>query len=177
MIVKDKTNRNILIEGRNKGFGISFAQINTRDDDLQVLIPISACKDFLNDQIYTFHTGITIKQYGLTTINVKNYLNNDYFYMVGKILHHKVKAHGTYSNYDRDLQFSIDNRNALLSFINYFEMELKLDSLTEFLYCENNESLIIFKVPSIWALNTYNISFYTMLARIGLFYKYENIED
>lgn len=168
----DNQNRSVLAEGRNYGFSMAFCKVLS-DNQLETISPITACKDFLNDILYTEKTQKKIGVYGLHTSYSGIFKDENYFYMVGKVL--PTKYGGNYATYDRDKEFALGNKDGLLSFINQFEDKLKID-LTEILECENDKEIVIFKVPIEWANSPYMISLYGLIVRIGLWYKYEDLE-
>jgi hypothetical protein len=170
-------NRGILSEGRICGMGFSFLK-EVSENTLETLLPFSSCKDFLNDFVYKEITDKNIYCYGLSVTQKHNLLENEYFYLGMKILGTKYKSGpDSYPDYTKDFELLKNNRNQLLSFINQFEQRYGFTKYSEFLECENDPNCVIIVAPIEWMHDTYCISLYTLLLRVGLYYNYENIND
>src|SRR5687768_15710647 len=61
----DKQDRSVLCEGRN--YGIGFAFCKRTGDVLETVQPVSPCKDYLNDVVYSEHSGQPFSAWGLRT--------------------------------------------------------------------------------------------------------------
>ena len=57
----NKHDRSVCSEGRIQG--VSFAFCTLKDGVLETIMPISACKDYLNDVIYAEETGRSFESY------------------------------------------------------------------------------------------------------------------
>ena len=62
----DKQNRGKLNEGRNYQMGFAFCK-KVSNKVLETIQPISPCKDYLNDVVYSERTGKNVSAYGLNT--------------------------------------------------------------------------------------------------------------
>lgn len=159
----DKTNRNILGEGRNYGLGFAFCK---RDGNtLTTIQPISPCKDYLNDVVYSEYTGKPFQAHGLHT-KKRNIFDHGEGYLVFSVC--PYMGGGKYSNYDRDLECLKQNEENVMIFINWFEEKFGLKERTIISKLEENKYLAV--VPLFWTKATFLISLYSFLIRIGIFY-------
>lgn len=161
----DNQDRAKLSEGRNYGFAGAFCK--REGNVLTTVMPITCCKDFYNDLIYTELTGKPFSAYGLHT-EKQNIFNHGEGYLVNAILK-QGRNLTEYSNYNRDYEYFENNYQNLEKFINWFEMRFELPNLTKLIRLEENRILSI--VPMFWCKATYRISLYSFLLRLGLFYK------
>lgn len=160
----DKQNRYVLGEGRNYQMGFAF--LKKVKQDFHTVQPISPCKDYLNDVVWAERTGNNISAYGLS------YKKQDIFdgkiaYMVISIMPNFSGSR--YSTQDKDEQRLDENYKLLEEFINYFEDKLKLKDKSTIEKVEFNKYLITF--PDFWCRYTYLISLYSLLLRVGQFWK------
>lgn len=169
MILVEEHDRNILSEGKNYGMGFAFCKKN--DDVYTTTHAITACKDFLNDQVWSDKTGEDYYIYGLKTKPMDLFLE-EYSYMAISILKYQ-RTLCEYQGYKDDVKKLNEGYKTLESFINQIETKLKIKNLSKINRVEDNKFLVSF--PSFWADNTYLISLYTLLLRSGLNYK--NGED
>lgn len=162
----DRKKRSTLSEGRDYGFSSALAK--NVNGDIETVCPVTACKDFLNDVIYTEITGKPYSIYGLK-YSKQNIFSDGVGYLVFGI--EKQGSFGSYDypNYKRDLETLASNWKNLEKFINWFEKEFKLESLTKISQLGENRYLAVF--PKFWAEGTYLISLYGLLMRTGFFYK------
>jgi hypothetical protein len=161
----DKKNRSTLSEGRNYGFSTAMAK--REDGNLVTVCPITACKDFISDVIYTEKTGKPYSIYGLS-YSKQNIFNDGVGYMVFGI-EKQGRELSEYTNYKRDYETLASNYENLQKFINWFEKEFKLESFTEIKQIGENRYVAVF--PLFWSEGTYLISLYGLLLRVGMFYK------
>lgn len=162
-IFKDEQKRSKLGEGRN--YGVGFAFCRRVKNLLTTIQPISPCKDYLNDVVYSELTGKPFKAYGLST------KKEDIFTEQGGFLVFSVCLQGPssltkYPNFDRDCQALDKNYKELQKFIQFFEEKFKLLQLTEITKLGDN--LFLAKVPKFWLQGTYRISLYSLLIRVGI---------
>lgn len=164
-ILIDNCNRGVLNEGRNYGLSCAFTK---RDgSQLTTIQPLSSCLDYLNDVLYTEHTGKDFSACGLNTSKKNIFDPNGY--LVFGILPYSSGIR--YSNQDRDtlaLQTTGDS-GLLENFINQWEILLKVEGRTKIVKLEENRYLSI--VPPFWCQYSYLISLYAKLLRNGIFYK------
>lgn len=161
----NEQNRSKLSEGRDYGMGFAFCTVS--GDVVTTTMAITACKDFLNDQIWSDKTGKPYQIYGLKTEPL-GLFTGPVSYMVMGILPYNRDG-GPYNKMEEDVARLSSNYHTLQAFINNIEVLLKLNELTSIKEIEENRYLVTF--PSFWANATYLISLYTLLLRVGLYYE------
>lgn len=172
MEVVDKQDRNILGEGRNRGVGFAFCKL--KDDVFTTVMPISPCKDYLNDLIFVENTKLEIGTVHGFNYKVTKCLNEDsYSYMIAKVC--PIHSCGNHSTFDEEEKALISNYKGVQTILNYFEDKLELKDKTITDLIDNN---LIFHVPDWWCKEGWRISFYTLIIRIAIFYDSKiTIED
>lgn len=163
MKILDKLQRRKLSEGRDCGMGFAF--LKKGKNGFTTVNPITACKDFLNDVVWSEHVGESISIYGLR-YSKQGIFNGKTSYMVIKILPDQSDCRYK----DQDLHESIlrDNYKNLAKFMNFFDKKFKL-SLTEIEDAGDGKYLVKFDYK--WSKYTYSISLFTLLLRVGMFWK------
>lgn len=160
----DKTNRGDLTEGRTYQMGFGFAK-KISDFTYVMVTPISSCKDYLNDVVWSEATNKYISVYGLSYTK-QNIYDKEYAYIVISIL--TFKSGEEYQNYQKDVRRLEENYKKLESFINFFEETLTEGIFTEINKIDENKYLV--KVPLFFTKGTYLISLYSLLLRAGQFW-------
>ncbi len=160
----DNTNRGILIEGRSYQMGFGFAK-RIDEASYEMVTPISACKDYLNDVVWSEATDKPIAIYGLS-YKKQNIYDKDYAYLVISILN--SKSGPKYKEYDEDVKRLKENYKRLESFINFFEETFTEGTFTEITEIADNKYLV--KVPLFFTKGTYLISLYSLLLRAGQYW-------
>lgn len=158
----NKQNRGLLAEGRNYGMGFAFCTV--KDDVVTTTMALTACKDFLNDQIWSDKTGKPYKIYGLSTEPLGLFDGPVSHMVIGILPYNKG---GAYHKMEADVAQLSGNYHKLQAFINNIESLLKLEELTSITPIEENRYLVTF--PSFWTNATYLISLYTLLLRVGMY--------
>ncbi len=161
----DNENRKKLSEGRNCGMSCGFAK--REGDVFTMLMPLSACKDYLSDVVFSEITGKPYTIYGLTTTKTGAFSNGEGYLVTGILKYQRTDD--KYPNYDRDYEALAKNYENLVIFMNEFEKKLKLTQFTQITPLEENRYLVI--VPAFWLTRTYLISLYALILRMGIFYK------
>lgn len=143
-----KKNRSKLAEGRSSG--MSFAFVKKLKTAYSEIMPLSACKDFLNDALYG---EITNKKtpviYGFSH-TPRKILNDDFIYLsVGELTSNKETP---------GVKVNVSNS---LHFINDLEEKLEITK-TELI---QNNPYDILKIDKYWAQYPYLISAYTLMFR------------
>jgi len=172
-ISEPKKNRGALSEGRNRGFGQCF--VKKVGNLIEMPYPISACGDFINDQLHSQVTGKSWNIHGQNSQRHEGLFDekNNCAYMLGSVL--TINRGGKYDNYDRDLKCLESNYSHLEKFINFFEKSFKLKKKTSITRIKEN--LYLFKLPLFWTESIYLISLYKFLSRVGIFYDGGNPMD
>lgn len=160
----DKKKRSVLGEGRNFGMGFAFCKKDS-DDTFSTVQPISPCKDYLNDVVWSEAVDKSISAYGLS-YKKQGIFDGERAYMVISIM--EYFGGGKYNEYDADYARLKKGVANLVKFMNWFEKKLKLEVLTEIEEVEENKYFITFS--HYWCKGTYLISLYSLLLRVGQFY-------
>ncbi len=162
----DKQNRGKLSEGRNYGIGFAFAK---REGDVLSLVgPISPCKDYLNDQVYSEATGKPFYAHGYNASKTGCF-EGGFGYLVMGIMPYNRGSN--YSGQDGETAWMAANLPALESFVNAWEVLFKVEGRTEFVELEANR--YVATIPLFWTEGTYLISLLTLLIRIAVEMKYK----
>lgn len=168
--------RRVLGEGRNKGLGFAFCKLitNGEKNTLEAVQPISPCKDYLNDVVYSERTGKPFSAYGLNTS--KNDIFNDKIgYLVMSVCKRGATIESDYDGYKSECELLNNNIPNLQLFINFFEEKFKVSGRTNLVKLADN--LVLAELPLFWTEATYLISLFTLIARIGMFYKNGDVLD
>lgn len=167
-IVENKFNRYSLNEGRDSGMGFAFIKKTLKG--FQTLQSPSPCKDYLNDIVFTAHTGKEFSCHGLNSKFTINHFTDKYSYLVINILDRPCSTYTT----DQILKLDREYKNLQL-FINTIEKALKFKYKTKIIKCdfncdhEQNKKGYIVKFSSIWTASTAYISLYSLLLRVGIY--------
>ena len=163
MKVINKLTRKNLGEGRDRQMGFGFCK-KIDDKTVETVSPISPCKDYLNDVVWSEHTGKSITVYGLS------YKPHD---IKGDIWYFAVKlCPPFYEDKDYDLETQkkplSENYKNIVKLLNHVEKLLKLETFSK-IY-KANDDIFILAIPADWCKYTYSISLYSLLVRMGQFY-------
>jgi hypothetical protein len=159
----DKQDRKKLQEGRN--YGIAFAFAKRDGDTYELVMPCSACKDYLNDQLYSEVTGKPYSAYGFNSKKTGCFKDGMGYLAVAVLDYH---SGGKYVGRDKDEAYLEAHLGAVESFLRAFEGKLgiKLASDTTCIRIEQNRYLFI--VPAWWLDATWKISLYSLLIRAAV---------
>lgn len=157
----DNQKRNILGEGRNFGVGFAFLK-RINNVKYETVQPISACKDYLNDVIYSEHTGKICEAYGLKYKKQGLFENEGWGYLAVSVLDY---MYGNYAKKQWEIEALEKGLGSITKLLSYFEKYFKMGKRTKVLQIDKN--LYIFKVPLEWCASTYMISLYSLLIRTG----------
>lgn len=167
--IKDNQNRLKLNEGRNYQMGFAFCK-KVDDNTFETVQPISPCKDYLNDVVYSENTGKPCSVFGLTT-KKENIFTEDYVYMAIAICRHyydiRSEKNDHYKDYEKDTVRFKTNINNVVALLNFVEAEFGLDKYTTITEVEDK---YLFKIPVFWTKYVYLISLYSLLVRLAQYY-------
>jgi len=171
MIVElSEISRKEFVEGRTYGTGFAFAK-RTSLRKFKASQPISACKDFLNDEVYAETTGNTYSKYGQTSIK-KDLFDEKHAYLLMSYLD---RDSGKHPKYELDLELFSKNVNNTTSLVKSLERKLKLPTRSQ-IYKTDQEGIYLIKLPKFWVQNTHLISLYALLVRNSYVkYKSQNL--
>ena len=160
----DKQDRSVLAEGRNYGVGFAFA--NRKGLEIELIMPISPCKDYLNDVVYSESTGKDYQAWGLKTSKKGIFGDGSGKLVVGEC---HYKGGKVYPKYDKEVEYLDKNSRLVQDFLQAFESKMvaaghpPIDpSVVHKL--EPNRHLFIMDL--IWCRSTFMISLYSMMIRV-----------
>lgn len=160
--VINNLNRSGLNEGRTHGMGFAFAK--REGDVITTIMPISTCKDYLNDVIYSEHTGHPYHVHGLAT-EKRDIFKDGFGYLVMSILDERYSSSG-YKFKEEVEMLEKEWMNAQKALL---DIECSIDSgdvFTEHTQIfKVGDNLFVVKVPCFWCQYTYLISLYTLILR------------
>lgn len=159
--------RSKLAEGRNYRLGFAFA---TKKDNIVEVVQhgITACKDFLNDVVYSQNTGKPYSIYGCKATDISLFKNVPAAYLVISILKKGAESPKIYDDYLSDIKNLESNTANIEKLLNYFEEKFNVEGRTKIEKIRKNYYLVT--APLFWTQYTYLISLYTLLTRIAMFW-------
>lgn len=174
MFVKNDKTRDKLSEGRTSGMAFAFAKKKS-DKKFETIMPVSPCKDYLNEVIYTENTGVPTSAYGFSYPKKQEIFNENVFLVIKMV----PTLNGSYAynkSLEEDAKQLKNNREKIEALLNKFEEALGLTDRT--CIFEANDDYFLVKAPIDWKISTHSISMYTLILRAALTYNGEcNIED
>lgn len=165
MKITDNQNRRVLSEGRNNGMG--FALLEKKGPNYETVQPISPCKDYLNEVVFTENTGIPSKGCGLEYLKRLKIFKSR-LYMAIKIVPTKDGSYYYSRSLEQDQEMLANNYKNLEIFIRKFEDLLGSRIKTHIKAA--NDGFFLVRGPMIWRRSTIAISLYTLLIRAGMTY-------
>lgn len=188
IIIVDNCSRAKLGEGR--AVGMAFAMLKeTANNKYETISPFSPCKDYLNDVIYTEHTGITMGACGLQTLPKQGILNNRYIYLGIKFLNRKESDDENYTMslaYTNDAKSKITREehiefyNKNLDFCNRIlndaNLHLGLIGVSQLIPTKEKGQFLL-SIPLQYGYSTYLISLITGLVRSLVLRRLVSVND
>lgn len=163
--------RNNLSEGRNSGIGFGFAKKKGKVYEMQY--PISPCKDYLNDVVFTEATGLEVNAYGCHSKPNRLFDDKNGYLTFRVCTRNKNDSLSDMTDELKKLSENLSqNLDNLLNFINSVEGELAVDGRSVF-HKTDIEGVYLAVVPKQWLLYNYSVSLYSWLIRIGVNYTNE----
>src|SRR5665647_1670734 len=111
----DKGGRSVLNEGRSVGLGYGFCK--REGDTFTTAMPITACKDYLNDQVYSEVTGIPARNYGFSSVR-QDIFADGWGYLAMSVLPRKGSGNPPEAKHVKLLE---DNYLQMQDCLNWFE--------------------------------------------------------
>lgn len=161
MKIIDKQNRGLLDEGRNNG--MAFAFLEKKKDNFRTVQPLSPCKDYLAEVVFTERYDMPTKGCGLNYLKKLN-IFSDVAYMVITILKSKRGSYDYSKSFENDVKLLAENHKQIERLMNDFEKQINLKILTE--VTPANDDLFLVKFSADWCQSTHAISLYTLLLRV-----------
>ena len=171
--VTDVCKRSVLSEGRNYQMGFAFCK-EVKPGVFETVQPLSPCKDYLNDVVYSEHTGKPFSACGLKT-KKHGLFEKDHATLAIKILNTQSgtwpgsASVGSYEDNVKNLRTNYKNIETLL---NYVEETFTDQGCLDRTVVEESEDKEIFLVhaPLWWCRSTHLISLYSLFIRMGQFW-------
>jgi hypothetical protein len=159
----DNYPRSKLIEGRN--YGIGFALAKKTDTAIELVGPISPCKDYLNDQVYTENTK---KPYGAWGYHAsyQGLLDGEFGYVVIAVL--PYFGGSKYGAQDQETAWLNDHTEDIAVFVRRIEELLKIPLLERTRIGKMEENRYACVISKWWLQYPYLISLWGLLVRIAL---------
>lgn len=156
----DKQKRAVLGEGRNYGVGFAFCE---RDGNtVATIMPISSCKDYLNDVIWSEVRDKEIVNYGLVTKKLGLFENTQFATIAFKVCGKGASNPQPYPAMDKDIASYKANRCEIEASMNVIEERLGLDHPTRII---EQDGVYIATISLWWCKATYRISLWSLLVR------------
>lgn len=170
IILNDIKGRDKLAEGRNVGLGFGFLKLTKESNDEQIynaIHPISACKDYLNEVVFSEKYKKPSSAYGFSYKPQDLFRDSNYVYLGIKIVPYRLTKNDYYSKRNIDKDKALLQKRMMLPLIREVEKALGVKRTTKIFIA--NEGLVV-KAPIDWVKSTAAISLYTLLLRLGVFY-------
>lgn len=165
------SNRGVLHEGRSSGIAFGFCK--KTDDTIKVVSPISTCKDYLSDQVYSERTGKPYYIYGFSSTKQDIFTNGEAF-LAMEFVSTRFAAKLDISN--PGVKKMIDSHKKIEGFIR--SVEEKLQAHNPFPLRTKMEvvdkTTILIRFDEWWTKYCYLISLYALLVRIAY---YDNLAE
>lgn len=167
--VVNNHSRVILNEGRNKGIGTAFAK-KVDKNTFETIMPVSPCKDYMNDVIAVENDYPEFSVCGLTSKKKDLFKDNEAFIILRVCDNKKAEEAKTKrpleDEQEKERILLKENYKKIQDILNELEKNISTE-LTEIYEAEND--YYVLKVPMIWVKNGPMISFYLYLVRIAMF--------
>lgn len=162
--LEEANGREKLGEGRSWGVIYSYAIRNK--NKLVTPYPLTACREFLNDEWWSFHTGKKYSAYNFNARPIKGLINKGLAYVVFGI--GKYNGGDKYSKYDRDYKQMAENYKNLQVFLNKLEKQIGFKKFTKIVKLKDNRYVAVHSAG--WCKSLWLVSLYTLLIRTAFFY-------
>lgn len=181
---KNKEGRSSLVEGVRSGLGFCFCKRenkeNGKDDVFVAIHPMSSCKDYLNDVVFSENTGKPMfKVHGLSTKKTGVFESDALAYIALGIL---KDGFGNPNNFDDMVKMlmAYTSDEALVGktlLINKVETAIGLPDSELTRFYDAGGGIVIAAISKFWVDATFKISLWSYLVRCGLKYKGEDVFD
>lgn len=165
MEVIDNHNREILGEGRTQGIGFAFGQVTPNKDKFETVMPITSCKDYLNDVVHLekWPDAQEEEVYGFE-YSRNGIFENDNPQMVITVLD---TISNNWDDFKTTYRTMVKNIDKMLRFVHSIERKLGFD-LTKMTKCKGK---YVVEMDPRWVSGARMTSCYTLLWRLQLHYK------
>jgi hypothetical protein len=167
LVLVDNQNRGVLIEGRNYGIGYAFCK--KKGNELHTIQPISPCKDYLNDWVYTEKTGKPYGKWGLWCPAKADLFDDGTVWLAYKVCGKGARSPMPYAQMPRDLKAIDANWRNVQMMLNFFEGKLA-GVLKPTVIHKLADNLYVAEADTFWIKWTYLISIYSLLIRNAIYW-------
>ena len=164
MTVVDTKKRSSLGEGRSQGMGFSILK-KLKEDNFDAVIPHTACKDYLNDVVHCENFDASLSVYGLSYKKQGGIIDGPRSYVGMKILPQNYG--GKHATFDKEVKLLDENYENIQKLLNWVEAGIGIEPTQIY---KANDGYYVLDAPSYWTTQTYLISLYTLLCRLGHVY-------
>lgn len=166
-MIKEVKDRSKLCEGRSSG--MAFAMLQKKGKVFETVQPLSPCKDFLNEVIFTENTGIQSRAFGLHCKEKLGIFQDDVGYMAIKMLPSTYGEGYTYSSsLEEDRKKLRKNYKLTQKYLNMFEEAIDMKGRTSIV--KKNDDYFLVRFPLGWSTSTVGISLLSLLTRVAMVY-------
>lgn len=169
----DNQDRSVLSEGRSSGIGFAMLK-KVNENTYETVNPISPCKDYLAEVIFTEHTGMPTSAHGLNYKKVHKIFEKPVSYLLIKNMGTKGGSFSvegkTFEIYSEEIKKGYKN---IENFINKFQQGFK-----NYIPCkiEPVDDTYIVSFDTRWAASTFSISLLALLIRVGKSYETGDVD-
>lgn len=156
--------RSGLLEGRRTGMAVGILR-KTGEDTYETVSPMSPCKDYLAEVIFTEHTGIPSSAYGFSHKEKLGIFENEENVYLGI----------TFVDLPDVREEFVNHIPETVQCMNAFEEHFGIKGRTSIQFYKDNIWLVV--APIEWAASTHSISLYTLLLRNAPKYTGEDLND
>ncbi len=158
----EKKNRRVLCEGRDNGMAFGFLE-RADENTFHTVQPLSPCKDYLAEVVFTECYDIPTKGCGLSYPK-KLGIFTDCAYLAIKMMKTKGGRYSYSNSFENDVALLAKNYKNIERLLNEYEKTLGLVVPTTIE--EANDGYFLVRFSSEWCKSTHSISLYTLLLRV-----------
>lgn len=164
-----------LNEGRS--YGIAFGLCSRKDDTCTIVSPISTCKDYLSDQVYSERSGQNYFIYGFSSSKKGIFDGGETVLAIG---------YEPYKNGKKQEKFAEDSKKLITS---YKKIEGFINKIEDLLQPKNPTKIPHTKIELLgddrvvaigdewWGRYPYLISMYSLLIRVAFYEGHDGVSD
>ncbi len=157
----DKQNRSVLGEGRSVGLGYGFC--HREGDTFTTAMPITACKDYLNDQVYSEVTGKLARNHGFSSVR-QDIFKDGWGYQAMSVLPQLGSKSAPSETHVKLLE---GNYLKMQDCLNWFEQSCKSEQFTVIEKVGDNMFVVL--TPIMWCGGTAMISLNGFMLRVSMY--------
>lgn len=150
-------------EGRSSGMGFAFAK--RQGSTFVASQPLSACKDFLNDEVWSEVTGEEYMMFGQKSFKKNLFSDKRYAYMLISFLPNNGSEPSEKNK--EELKKLINNKDNVQRILRKLDSIMKTKGRT-IIELTDNPDILLVKMPIEYSRTSYAISLYTLVCRNGV---------